>query len=206
MSEIRTRKGRPAIGARLAIGRTACQSAKPVMASVNTSPPTAVPPAQARTIVIAVDGPAASGKGTIARALAAHFGLPHMDTGMLYRAVAVSLNRFGGDPAVEFEAVRAVAGLAQVDERRSRTAERIRRIGREPHFGLSRRARGPDRAPARICRPGRRRGARRARRRHGDRARRHRQTVRHRQRRSPRARGGWPSSRRAGRGRIMTTS
>jgi CMP/dCMP kinase len=68
-----------------------------------------------RPLLIAVDGPAASGKGTIARALAAHFGLPHMDTGMLYRAVAVSLNRFGGDPGEEFEAVRAVAGLAQVD-------------------------------------------------------------------------------------------
>jgi len=67
-----------------------------------------------RNLIIAVDGPAASGKGTIARALAAHFGLPHMDTGMLYRAVAVSLNRFGGDPGNEFEAVRAVAGLAQV--------------------------------------------------------------------------------------------
>ena len=66
-------------------------------------------------LVIAVDGPAASGKGTIARALAAHFLLAHMDTGMLYRAVAVSLVRFGGDPASEFEAVRAVAGLAQVD-------------------------------------------------------------------------------------------
>ena len=85
------------------------------MASVNPSPPLSDAPAEARTIVIAVDGPAASGKGTIARALAAHFGLPHMDTGMLYRAVAVSLNRFGGDPGVEFEAVRAVAGLMQVD-------------------------------------------------------------------------------------------
>jgi cytidylate kinase len=73
-----------------------------------------IPPAQARALVIAVDGPAASGKGTIARALARHFDLPHMDTGMLYRAVAVSLSRFGGDPGVEFEAVRAVAGLAQV--------------------------------------------------------------------------------------------
>jgi CMP/dCMP kinase len=67
------------------------------------------------SLLIAVDGPAASGKGTIARALAAHFGLPHMDTGMLYRAVAVSLLRFGGDPASEFEAVRAVGGLGQVD-------------------------------------------------------------------------------------------
>ena len=61
--------------------------------------------------VIAVDGPAASGKGTIARALAAHFGLPHMDTGMLYRAVALNLWRWGGDPAQEFEALRACDGV-----------------------------------------------------------------------------------------------
>ncbi|MCY7280252.1 MAG: (d)CMP kinase [Sphingomonas bacterium] len=58
-------------------------------------------------MVIAVDGPAASGKGTIARALAAHFSLPHMDTGLLYRAAALNLVRFGGDPGNEFEAVRA---------------------------------------------------------------------------------------------------
>ena len=57
--------------------------------------------------VIAVDGPAASGKGTIASALAAHLGLPHMDTGLLYRAVALNLWRWGGDPGSEFEAVRA---------------------------------------------------------------------------------------------------
>ena len=61
--------------------------------------------------VIAVDGPAASGKGTIARALAKHFGLPHMDTGMLYRAVALNLWRWGGDPAQEFEALRACDGV-----------------------------------------------------------------------------------------------
>ena len=58
-------------------------------------------------IVIAVDGPAASGKGTISRALAAHFNLPHMDTGLLYRAVALNLWRWGGDPSSEFEALRA---------------------------------------------------------------------------------------------------
>jgi cytidylate kinase len=58
-------------------------------------------------IVIAVDGPAASGKGTLARALAKHLNLPHMDTGALYRAVALNLWRWGGDPASEFEAVRA---------------------------------------------------------------------------------------------------
>jgi CMP/dCMP kinase len=61
--------------------------------------------------VIAVDGPAASGKGTIARALAEHFGLPHMDTGLLYRAVALNLWRWGGDPASEFEALRAADTL-----------------------------------------------------------------------------------------------
>lgn len=61
--------------------------------------------------MIAVDGPAASGKGTIARALAAHYGLPHMDTGLLYRAVALNLWRWGGDPASEFEALRACDGF-----------------------------------------------------------------------------------------------
>jgi cytidylate kinase len=61
--------------------------------------------------VIAVDGPAASGKGTIARALANHFGLPHMDTGLLYRAVALKLWRWGGDPNIEFEALRACDDL-----------------------------------------------------------------------------------------------
>jgi cytidylate kinase len=64
--------------------------------------------------VIAVDGPAASGKGTIAKALAAHFDLPHMDTGMLYRAVALNLWRWGGDPGHEFEALKA-CDVASVD-------------------------------------------------------------------------------------------
>lgn len=49
-------------------------------------------------MIVAVDGPAASGKGTIARALATHFGLPHLDTGLLYRAVGVATARAGGDP------------------------------------------------------------------------------------------------------------
>lgn len=62
--------------------------------------------------VIAVDGPAASGKGTIARALANHFGLPHMDTGLLYRSVALKLWRWGGDAANEFEALRACDDLS----------------------------------------------------------------------------------------------
>jgi cytidylate kinase len=65
-------------------------------------------------MIIAVDGPAASGKGTIAGALARHFGLPHMDTGLLYRAVALNLLRWGGDPESEFAAVRA-CDLEQTD-------------------------------------------------------------------------------------------
>ncbi len=62
-------------------------------------------------MLIAVDGPAASGKGTIARALARHYRLPHMDTGMLYRAVALNLWRWGGDLSNEFEALRACEEL-----------------------------------------------------------------------------------------------
>ena len=78
--------------------------------------------------MIAVDGPAASGKGTIARALAAHFGLPHMDTGLLYRAVALNLWRWGGDPGNEFEALRAcdVGSVDPADEElRSEPVSRI---------------------------------------------------------------------------------
>jgi cytidylate kinase len=88
--------------------RAPCHSAKPLSKRRSMS-------SASRPILIAVDGPAASGKGTIARALAKHFGLPHMDTGMLYRAVALTMFRFGGDPASEFEAVRACEGVAQVD-------------------------------------------------------------------------------------------
>jgi cytidylate kinase len=58
-------------------------------------------------MIIAVDGPAASGKGTIARALAAHYKLPHLDTGLLYRAVGQTVLDRGGDPASETDAVAA---------------------------------------------------------------------------------------------------
>ena len=49
-------------------------------------------------MIIAVDGPTASGKGTIAKALAAHYGLPHLDTGLLYRAVGRQVALNGGNP------------------------------------------------------------------------------------------------------------
>jgi cytidylate kinase len=65
-------------------------------------------------MIVAVDGPAASGKGTIAKALARRYGLPHMDTGLLYRAVALNLLQWNGDPESEFAAVRA-CDFAQID-------------------------------------------------------------------------------------------
>jgi len=58
-------------------------------------------------VIIAVDGPAASGKGTIAKALARHYGLPHLDTGLLYRAVGVEVLRAGGDPDDAADALHA---------------------------------------------------------------------------------------------------
>jgi cytidylate kinase len=78
--------------------------------------------------VIAVDGPAASGKGTIARALASHYGLPHMDTGLLYRAVALQLWRWGGDPSNEFEALRACDDLGFDPDDQELRSEPVSRI------------------------------------------------------------------------------
>lgn len=64
-------------------------------------------------VVIAVDGPAAAGKGTLARRLAAHFGLRHLDSGTLYRAVAARLLHDGCDPA---DATAAEAAARALDE------------------------------------------------------------------------------------------
>ena len=66
-------------------------------------------------MIVAIDGPAASGKGTLARALAARFGLAHLDTGLLYRAVAARLLRAGGDPRDAAAAAAAAAGLEAAD-------------------------------------------------------------------------------------------
>jgi len=60
-------------------------------------------------MIIAVDGPAASGKGTIARALAARYKLPHLDTGLLYRAVGQTVLDRRGDPANAADALAACA-------------------------------------------------------------------------------------------------
>ncbi len=61
-------------------------------------------------MIVAVDGPAAAGKGTLARRIAAQFGLAYLDTGLLYRAVGFKLVRDGadsGDPAVAARVLRA---------------------------------------------------------------------------------------------------
>jgi len=58
-------------------------------------------------MIIAVDGPTASGKGTIAKSLASHFGLPHLDTGLLYRAVGWQVAQNGGDPDDPADALAA---------------------------------------------------------------------------------------------------
>jgi cytidylate kinase len=67
--------------------------------------------------VIAIDGPAASGKGTVAAGLAAAYRLPHLDTGLLYRAVGWTVLRAGQDLDDEFAAMAAARALdpAQLD-------------------------------------------------------------------------------------------
>jgi cytidylate kinase len=70
-------------------------------------------------MIIAIDGPAASGKGTLGKRLAAHFGLRHLDTGLLYRAVAKTLNDAGRYLEDRESAVAAARALdpAQFDEK-----------------------------------------------------------------------------------------
>lgn len=62
--------------------------------------------------VIAIDGPAASGKGTLARRLAEHYGFAHLDTGLTYRAVAHALLKAGAPLDEEAVAERAAAGVS----------------------------------------------------------------------------------------------
>jgi len=68
---------------------------------MNASPPT----------IIAIDGPAASGKGTLARRLAEYYGFAHLDTGGLYRAVGLAVLRQGGDPADSAQAIKVAQAL-----------------------------------------------------------------------------------------------
>ena len=66
-------------------------------------------------LVIAIDGPAASGKGTLAKRLALHYGLPHLDTGLLYRAVALAMID-AGSPLDDAREAARVAGRLVADQ------------------------------------------------------------------------------------------
>lgn len=76
-------------------------------------------------MILAIDGPAASGKGTLARRLAAHYGLPHLDTGLLYRAVARTMLDAGLPLTDAAAAAAAAAGIEPrlFDEMRLRGGE-----------------------------------------------------------------------------------
>jgi cytidylate kinase len=63
------------------------------------------------SLIIAIDGPAAAGKGTLARRLAAHYGLAYLDSGSLYRGVALSLLRQGLESPTDSEATAAAKAL-----------------------------------------------------------------------------------------------
>ena len=75
-------------------------------------------------MIIAVDGPTASGKGTVAAGLARHFGLKRLDTGALYRAVGLAVLDAGEDPDNETAAIRAARNLdlTTIDEARIRAS------------------------------------------------------------------------------------
>lgn len=70
-------------------------------------------------LIIAIDGPAAAGKGTLARRLAAHFGLPFLDTGLLYRAVGRRVLDAGADPLDPLAAADAALALTAEDTHRA---------------------------------------------------------------------------------------
>jgi cytidylate kinase len=68
-------------------------------------------PAPSKSFIVAIDGPAASGKGTLARRLAEYFGLAHLDTGKLYRATGLGVIEARGDPADPAAAEKAARNL-----------------------------------------------------------------------------------------------
>ena len=76
---------------------------------------------------VAIDGPAAAGKGTISRAVAAHFGFAHLDTGLLYRAVAA----MGGDPVAAAHAV-SPEDLARPGLRSLEAGQAASRVAADP--------------------------------------------------------------------------
>ncbi len=113
-------------------------------------------------VVIAIDGPAAAGKGTLARRLAAHLGYAYLDTGALYRLVALQLLLTGADPGDVTAAVTAAQNLdtSRFDDPQLRTdrvgaaASRIAALGevRQTLVGFQRQfaAHPPGKAPGAV--------------------------------------------------------
>ena len=82
---------------------------------------------------VAIDGPAAAGKGTVSRAVATHFGFAHLDTGLLYRAVGARMLQ-GADPVVAATELDA----AQLEDRALRSAEVAQAASKVATIGLVR--------------------------------------------------------------------
>ncbi|GAA0006425.1 hypothetical protein BRDID11002_64290 [Bradyrhizobium diazoefficiens] len=103
-------------------------------------------------MIIAIDGPAASGKGTLGKRLAHHYGYRHLDTGVIYRAVAYALMQSGHD--LRDEAARGCggAGIGSGKVRRSRPEDPEGRRGRLDRLGDPKGSRGPGQFPAAIRR------------------------------------------------------
>ena len=87
---------------------------------------------KSKPIIIAVDGPAASGKGTLARKLAAHFGYAYLDTGALYRAVGLGILQAGTNPSDDEAALKAAQNLDMnwLQQADTQTALRTAEAGR----------------------------------------------------------------------------
>ena len=122
--------------------------------SYQTGPLASTPPADTlRAMIIAIDGPAASGKGTLGRMLAAHYGYRHLDTGLLYRAVAKAVLDVGkvgdqtlaiaaaknfnpaqlSDPALKTDAIGNVASVVSaIPEVRAALIEFQQRFAAQP--------------------------------------------------------------------------
>ena len=130
-------------------------------------------------MIIAIDGPAASGKGTLAKRIADHWGLPCLDTGLLYRAVARDVAARGfrlDDPWAALVQARSLDPATLGDPGPAHAAGRRRRLDRRPHPAGAQR---PARLSAGLRRSTRRRRARRSRYRDGRLPRRRRQDLRH---------------------------
>ena len=84
-------------------------------------------------LVIAIDGPSAAGKGTLARRLAAHFQLPHLDTGLLYRAVGLKAEK-SGRPAGEIAAGLQLSDLTDPDLRTDRAGQAASKVAALPEI------------------------------------------------------------------------